>query len=98
MLDHAASGGSGVVDHDIDTSKRLGALLDEISGVRVRAQIGGNGGESSPPLLVDVFRGGVDRALSARADGACDGVPVHAPLSPRLPPPLAPRHPRRAFP
>ena len=43
MLDDAAGGRAGVVDHDIDAAERLVALLDEGLRIGVLAQIGGDG-------------------------------------------------------
>src|SRR5262245_10846880 len=75
MLDHPAGSGSGVVDHDIDASKRLGALLDKTFGVRVLAQIGGNRRDLSARLLGDFIRRGFERLFAARADGYVHAFP-----------------------
>jgi hypothetical protein len=40
VLDHAAGGGAGIVDHDVDAPERLRALLDEILGIGVLGEIG----------------------------------------------------------
>src|SRR5581483_10637205 len=43
VLDDAAGCGAGIVDHDVDAPERLVALLDEVPGIGIFAQIGRNG-------------------------------------------------------
>src|SRR6185437_11983822 len=72
MLDHAAGGGTCIIDHDVDAAERLGALLDEILGVGVFAQIGGDGDDLAAGLFGDLLGGGFEWLLAARTDGDID--------------------------
>ena len=74
MLDHAAGGRAGVVDHDVDAAERLVALLDEVLGIGVLAQIGGDGDDLAAGRLRDLLGGGFERLLAARADGDVDAL------------------------
>ena len=72
MLDHAAGRGAGIVDHDVDAAERLVGLLDEVLGVVVLAQIGGDRHDLAAGRLGDLLRGGFERLLAPRADRDVD--------------------------
>src|SRR5215475_12757414 len=72
MLDHAAGRGAGIVDHDVAAAERLVGLLDEVLGVLVLAQVGGDRHDLAAGRLGDLLRDGIERFLAARADRDID--------------------------
>ena len=72
VLDDAAGRRAGIVDHDVDAAERLVTLLDEILGVGVLAQVGGNGNDLAIGNARDVLGGGLERLLATCADGDVD--------------------------
>src|SRR5262249_61961789 len=63
MLDHAAGRGAGIVDHDVAAAERLVGLLDEVLGVLVLAQVGGDRHDLAAGRLGDLLRDGIERFL-----------------------------------
>src|SRR5262249_46543401 len=72
VLDDAAGCGAGIVDQDVDAGERLMTFLDEILGIGILGQIGGNGDDLASGLLGDLCRGGLELVLAARAYGNVD--------------------------
>src|SRR5712691_1581228 len=69
---HAAGRGACVVDHDVDAAERLVALRDEILGVGVLGEVGGDRDDLAPGLLGDLGCSCLEWLLAARADRDID--------------------------
>src|SRR5262249_51491149 len=72
MLEHAAGRGAGIVDHDVDAAERLVGLGDEILGIGVFAEIGGDRHDPAVGFPRDLGRCLLERLLAPRADGNID--------------------------
>src|SRR6478672_7017527 len=72
MLDDATGRRARIVDHDVDTAERLGALLDKVSSVAVLSQVSGNSDDLSPGFLGDLIRHRFERFLAPGADRDID--------------------------
>src|SRR5262249_18546380 len=72
VLDYAARRRAGIVDHDVDAAERLVALLDEVLGLGVVAQVGRDRYDLAVGFLGDLGRRLLQHILAPGADRDVD--------------------------
>src|SRR5262249_39590667 len=83
-----------IVDHDVDAAERRVTLRDEIPGVRILAEVGGNGDDLAAGCLRDLGGGRLERLLAPGADRDVDAFLRQRPRKCPSPAPAAAGHQR----